>query len=168
MATRVASLPLRFAATPWVAFLGILTLSQTMHFLEHVAQIVQIHLLGLSGAAARGIVGQLDIEWVHFLWNAWVFLAIAAFVVRSRANAWLVAAAIIAAWHLTEHAVIMNTYLRTSVSGSPGLLSSGGLVGGGLPIVRPDLHFLYNLVETGLLIIGWSRELRVVSASRST
>jgi hypothetical protein len=54
----------------WLAFFFILVVTQGAHLLEHVAQMVQIHLLGLSGLQARGIFGMLDIEWVHFIWNS--------------------------------------------------------------------------------------------------
>ncbi len=140
--------------------LSILAVSQTAHLLEHVAQMVEIHILGLSGPNARGIVGQLDIEWVHFSWNAWVLLALVILVPRFRRNWWLIGVALFAGWHLFEHAVIMATYLRTGVAGSPGFLSAGGLIGGGLPLARPDLHFLYNLAETIPLLIGWKVELK--------
>ena len=54
-----------------------------------------------------------------------------------------------------EHISIMFTYLATGVPGTPGLLSKGGLIGGGLPLTRPDLHFLYNLIETVPLTIAF-------------
>jgi hypothetical protein len=120
---------------------------------------VQIHILGLSGAAARGVVGQLDIEWVHFIWNIWVFLALVILVPRFRGNWWLVGVMLFAGWHLLEHAVMIATYLRTGLVGSPGFLSAGGLIGGGLPLARPDLHFVYNLAETTPLLIGWKVEI---------
>jgi hypothetical protein len=41
------------------------------------------------------------------------------------------------------------------VSGTPGLWSQGGAIGGGLPLSRPDLHFLYNIVETAPLVAGF-------------
>ena len=160
MAARVMSYPERLVASPWLALLGILALSQAAHLFEHVAQMVQIHVLGLSGPAARGIVGQLDIEWVHFIWNGWVLAALLVLVPRFRNNAWLIGVALFAGWHFVEHCVMIATYLRTGVAGSPGLLSSGGLLFGGLPIARPDLHFLYNLVETTPLLVGWAVELR--------
>jgi hypothetical protein len=160
MATRVTPLPERLVATPWLALLGILALSQTAHLFEHVAQVVQIHVLHLSGPAARGIVGQLDIEWVHFIWNGWVLLALLVLLPRFRTNAWLIGVTLFAGWHLVEHCVMIGTYIRTGVAGSPGLLSSGGLLFGGLPIARPELHFLYNLVETIPLLVGWGVELR--------
>ena len=137
-----------------------LALAQTTHLAEHVAQIVQIHVLHLTGPSARGIVGQLDLEWVHFAWNAFVLVAIVALLPRFPANPWLIAVAPLAAWHFAEHVVMISTYVRTGVAGTPGLLSAGGLIAGGLPIARPDLHFLYNLVETGPLVLAWLTQLR--------
>jgi hypothetical protein len=150
----------RLVATPWLAFLGFLALSQTAHLFEHVAQMVQIHVLHLSGANAQGIVGQLNIEWVHFIWNALVLITLVALLPHFRSKPWLIALTPLAAWHFVEHSVMIATYLRTGVSGTPGLLSSGGLLLGGLPIARPDLHFLYNLVETVPLLFAWLVELR--------
>lgn len=152
-------------ATPWIALFTLVTLTQTVHLLEHVAQMVQLHLLRLSGASARGIVGQLDLEWVHFIWNAAVVVALGALLVRFGANRWLVVATAFAAWHLVEHDVIMQWFLATGIAGSPGLLASGGLVAGGLPIARPDLHFLYNLVETAAIVWALVVQLRAATPS---
>ncbi|HEV2011920.1 MAG TPA: hypothetical protein VGS17_12935 [Candidatus Limnocylindria bacterium] len=74
-----------------------LLLAQTGHVLEHVAQ---IHVLGLTGSDARGIVGQLDIEWVRFVWNAGGVVLLGALLVHARSNRWLVAACLFAVWHL--------------------------------------------------------------------
>jgi hypothetical protein len=74
---------------------------------------------------------------------------------RNPGNRWLMVAAVISAWHAIEHTYIMSVYLTTGVSGTPGLLASGGLIGGGLPLTRPDLHFLYNLVETVPLVLAY-------------
>jgi hypothetical protein len=160
MATRVSGFPERIVATPWLALLGLLGLSQTAHLFEHVAQMVQIHVLHLSGASAQGIVGQLNIEWVHFIWNAFVLAALLVVLPHFRTNPWLIAVAPLAAWHFVEHSVMIATYIQTGISGTPGLLSSGGLLFGGLPIARPDLHFLYNLLETIPLLLAWLAELR--------
>jgi hypothetical protein len=160
MAVRMSSYPEKLVATPWVALLGFLAVAQTAHLFEHVAQMVQIHVQHLTGASAQGIVGQLNIEWVHFIWNALVLVTLLALLPHFRANPWLVAVTPLAAWHFVEHSVMIATYLQTGVSGTPGLLSSGGLLFGGLPIVRPDLHFLYNLVETGPLLMAWLVEVR--------
>ena len=55
---------------------------------------------------------------------------------------------------------IMVEFIRSGIAGTPGLLSSGGVIGGGLPLVRPDLHFLYNLVETAPLVLAFIWQLR--------
>jgi hypothetical protein len=151
---------MKFRGGRWLVLFYALVVTQTAHFLEHVAQMVQLHLMNLQGAQARGIVGQLDIEWVHFLWNAWVLLAAALLLVRFRDNPWLWFTLLLATWHGLEHAYILWTYLTTGVIGSPGWLSLGGQVGGGLPLQRPDLHFIYNLIETAPLIIGFIWQLR--------
>ncbi len=160
MAGRAAAFADRLVATPWMALLGFLALSQAAHLLEHVTQMTQIHVLHLSGANAQGIVGQLNIEWVHFTWNTLVLVTLLVLLPRFSTNPWLIAVTPLAAWHFVEHSVMIATYVQTGVSGTPGLLSSGGLLFGGLQIARPDLHFLYNLVETVPLLIAWIVELR--------
>jgi hypothetical protein len=160
MAARADGYPGRFVATPWIALLGFLALAQTAHLFEHVAQMIQIHVLHLTGASAQGLVGQLNIEWVHFWWNALVLVTLLALLPHFRTNPWLIAVTPLAAWHFVEHSVIIARYMETGVPGSPGLLSAGGLLFGGLPIARPELHFLYNLAETVPLVGAWVAELR--------
>src|SRR2546423_6659858 len=160
MAARPAAYADRLVATPWIALLGFLAVSQTTHLLEHVAQMVQIHVLHLSGANAQGIVGQLNIEWVHFSWNALVLVTLLVLLPRFPTNPWLIAFTPLAAWHFVEHSVMIATYIQTGVSGTPGLLASGGLVFGGLPIARPDLHFSYNFVETVPMLVACIVQLR--------
>jgi hypothetical protein len=145
----------------WLALLYVLVATQVGHFFEHVAQVVQLHALGLKGANARGIFGALDIEWVHFLWNSWIILAVVALLAfRFRRNPWLWVTLAIAGWHELEHAYIMSVYLSTGKAGTPGLLAQGGLLGGGLPLSRPDLHFLYNPIETTPLLLAFAYQLR--------
>ena len=139
----------------WLALFYVLVVTQTGHFLEHVAQMIQIHVLGLQGADARGIFGTLDIEWVHFTWNTWVILAVLVLLSNFGVNPWLRVTAILAGWHEVEHAYIFTTYLQTGIAGLPGLLAQGGAVAGGLPISRADLHFLYNLIETLPLVLSF-------------
>lgn len=146
----------------WFALFYVLAITQGGHFLEHVAQMIQIQVLGLKGANAQGIFGTLNIEWVHFVWNTWVIVAVLVLLRHFAGNPWLWGTAIIAAWHEIEHISIMFAYLATGVPGTPGLLSQGGLIGGGLPLTRPDLHFLYNLIETVPLTIAFVYQLKRV------
>jgi len=41
----------------------------------------------------------------------------------------------------------MVVFLCSGIVGGLGLLATGGAIGGGLPLSRPDLHFVYNLLE---------------------
>ena len=158
----LAWLPLFFLKTVsiqrqygWLAFFFILVITQGAHVLEHVAQMVQIHLLGFSGLQARGIIGMLDIEWVHFIWNSWVLLCAVLLVFIFRKNPWLWVLLVISVWHEMEHVYIMSIFLHTGHIGAPGLLARGGAIGGGLPLSRPDLHFFYNFLEEIVLIIAY-------------
>jgi hypothetical protein len=148
----------------WLALFYVLAVTQTGHFFEHVAQMVQIHVLRLTGDSARGVFGALDIEWVHFIFNTWVIVLIPILLWQFKRNSWLWVAAILSGWHEIEHVVIMSTYLATGLVGTPGLLARGGLVGGGLPLGRADLHFLYNLVETGPLVVAFVGQLQEAMA----
>ena len=143
----------------WLALLYVLVLTQSGHVLEHVAQLFQIHVLRLSGPGARGIFGALDIEWVHFLWNTWIIGAVLLLLYRFRRNPWLWVSLLMAGWHEAEHLVIMAKYLATGQQGTPGLLATGGAIAGGV-LPRPDLHFLYNIVETVPLAGGFVYQLR--------
>ena len=160
MSARPSGYPDRLVATPWIALLGFLAVAQSAHLFEHAAQMIQIHVMHLTGAGAQGIVGQLNLEWVHFTWNVIVLISLLALLPRFPTNPWLIAVTPLAGWHFIVHSVMIARYLETGIPGSPGLLSSGGLLFGGLPIPRPDLHFLYNLVETVPLLVAWVVELR--------
>ena len=144
----------------WLALFYGLVVTQSGHLLEHLAQMIQIHVLGLGGPDAGGVFGALDIEWVHFVWNTWVLLAVLVLLGRFGRNRWLWLTLPLSAWHEVEHAYILSVYLATGVSGTPGLLSHGGALAGGLPISRPDLHFFYNLIETVPLIVGFLLQVR--------
>ncbi|MGH9138809.1 MAG: hypothetical protein ACRD0G_17500 [Acidimicrobiales bacterium] len=64
-------------------------------------------------------------------------------------NPWLWATLAAALWHQAEHTHILSPYLGAfSAPGRPGLLADGGGIGGGTGVSRPDLHFVYNIVET--------------------
>ena len=142
----------------WRFFFTAVLAFQLGHVGEHTAQMIQLHVLDLPASQARGLIGVLDIEWVHFLWSTAVLIATIVLARRLPQNRWLLLALILATWHELEHVTLMATYLRTGVSGTAGLLASGGLIGGGLPISRPDLHFLYNSKLTIPLFLAFRAE----------
>jgi hypothetical protein len=77
-----------------------------------------------------------------------------------KSNPWLWVLTVVVTWHALEHMMIMWTFLKTGVMGSPGLLASGGAIAGGLPLTRPDLHFLYNLIEETLIVIAYVHQIK--------
>jgi hypothetical protein len=146
----------------WLAFFFVLLVAQSVHFTEHIAQMIQIHILGLMGSQAHGIIGVLDFEWTHFLFDAlWVPICVyTLFVVFRKSNPWLWVLVPVVTWHGIEHIAIMSVYLRTGIVGSPGLLARGGAIGGGLPLTRPDLHFFYNLIEETFIVIAYFHQVK--------
>jgi len=50
--------------------------------------------------------------------------------------------------------------LTTGLSGTPGLLAQGGALGSGLPLTRPDLYLVYNLIDTVPLITAFLYQAR--------
>src|SRR5438132_3560778 len=154
----------------WLAFFFVLLIAQSVHFTEHIAQMVQIHIMGLSGAQAHGLIGQLDLEWVHFAFDAgWVPICVyTLFIIYRKTNPWLWPLVVIVTWHASEHFAIMSFYLRTGIVGSAGLLAQGGAINGGLPITRPDLHFLYNLAEESLIMIAYIYQVKRLPAANVT
>ena len=129
---------------------------QIGHQVEHIAQMFQMHADGQPPAFAHGLVGRLDLEWVHF--GLTVTIAVVALFALARwpknPVAWLLMP--LALWHLAEHTTILITYLRTGITGTPGILAHGGLLNG--PLARPDLHFIYNATILLLLIGVWGWE----------
>lgn len=137
----------------WRLFAVLFAISQVGHLGEHVVQEVQLRIQHRPLADAHGAAGAaLDVESVHLAWNAFVLLGAVLLLWRIGRHPVLWAAVAFAAWHLAEHITMMWTYITTGRSGAPGLLARGGHLGGGLPIARPDLHFLYNVVEAALVV----------------
>jgi len=131
---------------------------QLGHQVEHVVQMIQMHVDGQPPAFAHGLIGQLDLEWVHF--GMTLGIAIVAILALTwwpkNPCAWLLTP--LALWHLAEHSVILTTYLRTGITGTPGILARGGLLNG--PLRRADLHFLYNVAVLLLLVGTWAWQRR--------
>jgi len=53
-----------------IYFAGVIL--QTGHTIEHYAQVIQRFWLGWPAAESHGLIGQLDVEIVHLLWNSGV------------------------------------------------------------------------------------------------
>ena len=121
---------------------------------------VQLHLLGLKGVQASGLIGFLDVEWVHLIWNTAILLAAFMLLFPYRRNVWLWILFVFAIYHEAEHVYLVAVYTQTHKLGNPGLLAQGGVIGGGLPILRPDLHALYAVFEIALILMIYFVERR--------
>jgi len=126
---------------------------QLFHLLEHVVQVAQGKFLGIK--PAHGILGSFfDLEWVHFLYNWGLFIALIVAtiaVMRERRIrppvGWLVLGATLAvqSYHVVEHTVKIVQHVTTGIDPAPGIL--------GQIFDLIWLHFDFNLIVT-LLMIG--------------
>jgi len=120
---------------------------QGVHEIEHIVQVVQRTMLGISQGA--GLLGSVfDIEPVHMVYNG-AFLVLIGLVYggcrrdrgaiprqADRVMQLLVASFVFQIWHTIEHVVKMWQYVETGLNGTPGIL------GYWIPVVY--LHFGYN------------------------
>ncbi|MDA1257095.1 MAG: hypothetical protein O3C10_04530 [Chloroflexi bacterium] len=119
---------------------------QTFHMVEHVAQTLQKFVLGST--SPHGLVGQLDLEWVHFAFNT-VYLVLFVVIVAlwlkvghrfttmaGSVAIFLIFGLLFQGWHQVEHSVKFIQFIDTGMQGTPGV--AGRWVDGVV------LHFLYN------------------------
>lgn len=144
---------------------GIVVMLQVAHFGEHIAQLYQFRT---SPDPAHGLLGiWLDVEWVHFIYNTSLGVAILMLFLgyRMYRNEWrsasrvgwsaLVAALVVqVAWHVPEHAVKMYQYFVHDWNPAPGILGTTGMIGTG-PLHLIYLHFIYNAVVTTFLVVSY-------------
>lgn len=115
------------------AYIFLLTLAlQAFHIVEHIAQVVQKFVL--HSPQAHGLIGQLDLEQVHFVFNT-LYLALLVYVLMrwlalksELPTRWgtyttvLVLTVAAQSYHEVEHTVKLVQFLQTHVQGTPGIL----------------------------------------------
>jgi hypothetical protein len=119
------------------------------HWVEHIAQAVQVYALGWPAPEARGALGLwvpwlVQSEWLHYGY-AIVMLALL-FVLRpgftGRARTWWTAALVIQFWHHIEHGLLLIQALTgTTLAGAAKPSSIVQLL-----VPRVELHLFYNAV----------------------
>jgi hypothetical protein len=121
------------------------------HFLEHAAQMGQVHVLGWPRPAAGGALGLAFpgiamAEVLHTTWNSLqltgLILLLPGFAVARRARGWWLAALALQTWHWFEHAVIQLQYITGIYL--YGAMKQMSILERLAP--RIELHFAYNLV----------------------
>ncbi len=109
-------------------------LIQSFHMLEHYAQVFQKFTIGQK--PAHGLIGQLDLEWVHFIYNIAVFAAmVTIFYIAEfqRRDGWpwklnsslaliFTGGLILQGYHVLEHIVRIQQHIETGIQGTPGIL----------------------------------------------
>jgi len=159
--TRSAAVPVR----PWLLLLAQATfVLQGLHVLEHLSQVVQKFVLGWE--KAHGLLGFLDLEAVHLLYNSGYFalLLVLFFGVgfhRRSAAVWqhwslgslFVFGVVFQGYHEVEHLFKFNQHLATMTQGTPGIL------GNFFNLIW--LHFSFNLVAlVPILVLLFGYRLR--------
>jgi hypothetical protein len=158
--------------------LCMLVLAQAFHGVEHIVQWAQYHLLGWELRAAVGLLSPANAEWVHFVWNALVLVAVIA-LMRCGMRGWW--AWLLLAWagaHTVEHTYLFVRHLElleslrqlgvrgVTAQGLPGILGQDGWLArsdatrgtflctlpGLATAPRLDVHFWWNVGETALLL----------------
>jgi hypothetical protein len=134
----------------------VIAVLQLGHLGEHAAQLSQLIIYGGDLSRAHGVFGALDFEDVHFAWDTAAWLGAGMLVYRFRSNRWLWISFAFASAHEVEHLYLfalvkldLSFYLR---GGFAGIMGQGGLVGS--PLGRPYLHFLYNYLVVGAMLLG--------------
>jgi hypothetical protein len=123
------------AFTPFKQFVymfGFTIALQGSHLVEHIAQIVQKFLLHIT--PAHGLIGQLDLEQVHFAFNlfylstllsvmvGWLYFGSQATRHHKAFAAVLLATLLVQSYHMVEHVVKLMQFISSGMQGTPGIL----------------------------------------------
>jgi hypothetical protein len=158
--------------------LSILVATQGFHSVEHIVQWVQYHLLGWELRAAVGLLSPANAEWVHFVWNWLVLLAVVFLIIRGVRNPWMWLLLAWATAHSFEHSYLFVRHLQilgelqafgvrgVTAQGLPGIFGQDGwlmrseatqntflcTLPGLTTAPRLDVHFWWNVGEIVLLL----------------
>lgn len=152
----------RYGVFSLFALLGLL---QLLHMVEHTTQVGQLVATSGDLSLSHGIVGQLDFELVHFVFDTmlWIGLGLLLTINRNR-NVWLWVAFVAASLHEIEHLYLFwlhlfdnNMYLA---GGFNGIMGHRGMIGS--PLDRPYMHYTYNLIVfVPMLLAIWDEARRM-------
>jgi hypothetical protein len=173
-----------------IMLLSLLLTAQGVHTIEHLVQWGQYHVMGFTPRQSNGLVSAANAEWVHFVWN-WSVLILVIVLMRGGMRnplAWLLLA--VAGFHAVEHTYTTIQHVQVlselralgvtnvTAQGLPGIVGRDGWLArspwtqgtficslpGLTTAVRLDVHFWWNMLETGLLLAAGN----VFLAARAT
>ena len=125
------------------------------HFLEHIMQMVQLYIMHLPRSQCLGLLGSLcpplmHSEWLHYGHALFMFGGL--YILRMRFRGfWSNFALGFSYYHLIEHTILLSQALE----GVPMPLRASL---GSFLMPRLELHFLYNLIALGLMIMAFRQK----------
>lgn len=145
------------------AVLMVFLLVVIAHWVEHLAQAVQVYLLGWPRPEAGGALGLVfpvlvSSEWLHY---GFAVVMMVAFVMlrhgfTGRSRTWWNVAMWIQVWHHFEHLLLLlQAVTGTNLVGSPQPVSVVQLL-----ISRVELHLFYNAVVFVPMVVAMIVHLR--------
>jgi len=120
--------------TPQKQFVYVFALTiiiQALHMLEHVAQVLQKFVFHI--VPAHGLIGQLDLEQVHFAFNlvylttlivvmvGWLYFGSQLCSKHKLLSAMLIGTVAVQSYHMVEHSVKLAQFISTGMQGTPGI-----------------------------------------------
>jgi hypothetical protein len=134
-----------------------------LHWVEHIAQAIQIYFLDWARPKAGGVLGLafpylVKSEWLHY---GFAIVMLVAFVVLrhgfvGRARTWWNAAMWIQVWHHFEHLLLLLQALTGSnLMGKPVPTSIAQLV-----FPRVELHLFYNAIVFVPMVVAMVKHMR--------
>jgi hypothetical protein len=160
--------------------LSILVTAQGAHTIEHLVQWVQYHVLLWTTRQANGLLSPANAEWVHFVWNWSVVVAVIILLRLGMRNVWTWLLFAVAGFHAVEHTYTFIRYqmvlreltamdvLNVTAQGLPGIVGRDGwlarsewtrgtffcTIPGLTTAIRLDVHFWWNAIEMSLLLVA--------------
>ncbi|HEX2315175.1 MAG TPA: hypothetical protein VHJ17_15640 [Thermomonospora sp.] len=137
--------------------LGVFLAIVLAHWAEHVAQAVQIWVLGWPVPEARGVLGVpfpwlVTSEWMHY---GYALVMLAGLVLlrpafTGRARTWWNISLAIQAWHHLEHLLLLLQALTgNNLAGRPKVTSIVQLL-----VPRVELHLFYNAIVFAPMVVA--------------
>ncbi len=168
----------RYGVTAMI--LSILVMSQGLHTVEHLVQWVQYHVLYFTMRLSNGLLSPANAEWVHFVWNWSVLIAVILLLGGGMRNVWIWLLLAVAGFHAIEHSYTFIRWqlvisdlrgmglMKITAQGLPGIIGRDGWLArsewtrgtflcsmpGLTTAVRLDVHFWWNVLVIALLVIA--------------
>ncbi len=174
--------------------LSIVLTTQGLHTIEHLVQWAQYHVFFWTMRQSNGLLSPANAEWVHFVWNWLVLIAVLILMAGGMRNKWAWLLLAVTFFHTVEHSYTFIRYqlvlrelsamdlLNITAQGLPGIVGRDGwlarspftrgtficTIPGLTTAIRLDVHFWWNAIEMTMLLIAGHVFLRSLPQFRSS